>query len=78
MNLVRERDRICEYTSGDLQSFYHGTSYKPYWGSIAAVFPCGFIDVDDYIILAYGRQDRELWIAKIDKKGLYESLVSVK
>lgn len=58
-------------------NFYHGATYKPYWGTIVAVFPCGFIDHDDYLWLSYGRQDHELWVAKIDKKKLYESLVPV-
>ncbi len=60
------------------KNFYHGTTYKPYWGSIVAVFPCGFIDADDSIVLAYGRQDHEMWIAKIDKQGLYKSLIPIK
>jgi predicted GH43/DUF377 family glycosyl hydrolase len=57
--------------------FYSGASYKPYWGSVQALFPCGFIQDDRYIWIAYGRQDHECWIAKLDKKGLMESLVEI-
>lgn len=44
---------------------------------IHAVFPCGFIISDNTIILSYGKDDREMWIAKIPKKALLESLVPV-
>ncbi len=57
------------------KDFYHGAQYKPYWGPVNVVFPCGYIIDGDYIWIAYGRQDRELWVAKLDKKKLYESLV---
>lgn len=57
--------------------FYTGRHYKPYWGSIKAIFPCGFIFDDNFFWVTYGKQDREIWIAKIDKAGLYESLVEV-
>lgn len=56
------------------KDFYHGPVYKPYWGSIRCVFPCGFIHDEDFVWIAYGRQDHEVWIVKIDKKGLLESL----
>lgn len=59
------------------KQFYNGADYKPYWGSVRVVFPCGFMADDDYIWVAYGRQDHEMWIAKLDKKKLYASLVPV-
>jgi predicted GH43/DUF377 family glycosyl hydrolase len=57
------------------QSFYGGTEYKPYWKPVQVVFPCGFIFDKNYIWLAYGKQDHEIWVAKLDKNKLYESLV---
>jgi predicted GH43/DUF377 family glycosyl hydrolase len=57
--------------------FYEGKDYKPYWKPVQVVFPCGFIFDDQYIWLTYGRQDHEIWVAKLDKKGLLQSLISV-
>lgn len=57
--------------------FYHGEIYTPYWHPVRVVFPCGFVYDDTYIWMSYGRQDHEIWIAKIDKAGLYNSLVSI-
>lgn len=54
--------------------FYSGENHEPYWNPVRVVFPCGFIFEDDFIYLSYGRQDRELWVAKIDKEALIESL----
>ena len=59
------------------KNFYHGKTYSPYWHPVQVVFPCGFVFNDDYILLSYGRQDHEIWIAKIDKAGLLDSLVPV-
>lgn len=59
------------------ENFYHGKSYEPYWKPIVAVFPCGFIIENEVIWLTYGRQDHEIWLAKIDKKRLLESLIRV-
>jgi hypothetical protein len=53
--------------------FYHGPDYdmtKP----CRVVFPCGFVMDDQYIWVVYGKQDHELWMAKLDKPGLYKSL----
>lgn len=58
-------------------NFYHGEYYKPYWGSVRCVFPCGFIIENEYIYVSYGRQDHEIWIVKIDKQALKQSLVSI-
>lgn len=58
-------------------NFYQGAQYVPYWKPVCVVFPCGFIFEGDYIWLSYGRQDHEIWIAKIDRQQLLNSLVSV-
>jgi predicted GH43/DUF377 family glycosyl hydrolase len=59
-----------------------GTAFytEPYyttWKPLRVVFPMGYVFDGDYIWLAYGRQDFEIWVAKIDKKLLYESLMPV-
>ena len=60
------------------KNFYHGIHYeKPYWGTVRCVFPCGFISDPDFIWLAYGRDDHECWIAKLDKHMLLQTLVPV-
>ncbi len=57
------------------KNFYHGRKYLPYWHPVRVVFPCGYIFYEDHILLAYGRQDHEIWIAKLDKKALLKSLL---
>lgn len=52
------------------EPFYDDDNWKP----LRVVFPGGFIFDQQYIWIAYGRQDHELWIVKLDKKKLYESL----
>ena len=37
--------------------------------------PCGFIANSDYIWVTLGRQDHEIWIIKLDKFKLMQSLV---
>lgn len=59
------------------KGFYSGQAYKPYWKPIMAVFPCGYVFDERYIWIAYGRQDHEIWIAKLCKKGLLKSLMPV-
>jgi len=59
------------------KGFYTGFEYKPYWSPVQAIFPCGFIMDDRYIWMAYGRQDHECWIAKLDKQGLMRSLIQI-
>lgn len=60
------------------KTFYDGVIYKPYWSAVRVVFPGGFVFDDNYIWIAYGRQDHETWVVKLDKKLLYESLIPVK
>lgn len=59
------------------KGMYDGELYKPYWKPIMCVFPCGHICDDQYVWVTYGRQDREVWITKLDKKGLLESLIPI-
>lgn len=58
-------------------NFYHGLTYEPYWHPLCVVFPCGLIINEDEIWVTYGRQDHEIWIAKVDRKMLVESLIHV-
>lgn len=57
-------------------SFYKG-NIKTLWGTMRVLFPGGLIVDEEFIWVAYGKQDREIWIAKMDKKRLLESLVTV-
>lgn len=57
--------------------FFSGLSYPPYWGSWRGIFPGGFIFDDEYIWIFYGRQNHEIWVVKLDKEELLESLVPV-
>lgn len=57
-------------------SFYHGAEHKT-WKPLRVVFPCGFVFNESTIWVAYGRQDHEIWIAKIDKRQLIQSLVTL-
>jgi predicted GH43/DUF377 family glycosyl hydrolase len=42
------------------------------------VFPGGFVVSGSKIVLAYGKNDDEIWIAELDKKMLLDSLIPVK
>lgn len=57
-------------------SFYDGPAHDT-WKPIRVVFPCGYVHDQDYIWVSYGKQDFEMWIAKIDKQKLLQSLVPV-
>ena len=59
------------------KNFYHGTSYKT-WKPLHVVFPGGFVESDGYIWILYGRQDHEIWVAKLDKQKLFDGLIPVK
>lgn len=56
------------------EGFYHGQSYNT-WKPLHVVFPMGCMLDDTHVWISYGRQDFEIWIAKIDKNKLYASLV---
>jgi predicted GH43/DUF377 family glycosyl hydrolase len=58
------------------KDFYRPPFYKT-WKPLRCVFPAGLIVDKDFIWITYGRQDHEIWIAKIDKEALLESLVPV-
>ena len=58
------------------KNFYHGPAHKT-WKPLRVVFPGGFITTKKYIWVVYGRQDHETWVAKIDKKKLFQSLKMV-
>ncbi len=59
------------------ENFYHGEKYPYYWKPVQAVFPCGFFYDGEFIYLSYGRQDHEIWIAKLDREKLFKSLIQV-
>ena len=56
------------------KGFYHGQSYNT-WKPLHVVFPMGCIINDQHVWVSYGRQDFEIWVAKIDKHKLYKSLI---
>lgn len=58
------------------KGFYSGPEYKT-WKPLRVVFPGGFVYDDNYIWVVYGKQDYEIWFAKIDKQLLLSSLVPV-
>ncbi|MES2504620.1 MAG: hypothetical protein V4534_07065 [Myxococcota bacterium] len=58
--------------------FYQGPDFVPYWKPIKAVFPCGYIFDERFIWVSFGKDDHEIWIAKLDKAKLFQSLVVVK
>lgn len=58
------------------ENFYNGKEYNT-WKPLRVVFPMGLIADEDYFWVSYGRQDHEMWIAKLDKKKLYASLAPV-
>jgi predicted GH43/DUF377 family glycosyl hydrolase len=55
------------------ENFFHGEPHKA-WKEARVVFPGGLILGPEKIWVAYGRQDHEIWIATLDKKGLKQSL----
>jgi predicted GH43/DUF377 family glycosyl hydrolase len=59
------------------KNFYRGPLYKPYWNPVNVIFPCGFFVDENYIWVTYGRQDHEMWVVKLDKRGLLDGLIRV-
>lgn len=60
------------------KDFYNGPNpYKPYWKPGMYIFPGGILIEENTIFVAYGRQDHEIWIAKLDKQGLLDSLIDI-
>ena len=58
-------------------NFYNAPPYKT-WKPLRVVFPCGLVIDGDTFLVSYGRQDFEMWIAKIDKQKLFKSLIPTK
>lgn len=57
------------------KGFYCGSAYTPYWKkSVQAIFPSGLAQQGSYLLVTYGRQDHEMWVAKFDKNLLLSSL----
>ena len=51
------------------------------WASRAVdyiAFPMGFVIMEPFIYLSYGKNDRDSWILKLNKTGLLSSLRPVK
>lgn len=59
------------------KKFYQGGEYQYYWKPVKVVFPCGLVIDNDYLWVSYGRDDHEMWVAQLDKKKLYESLMVI-
>lgn len=59
------------------KGFYSGETYVPYWKPVCAIFPCGILQDKDSIIVSYGRQDHEIWIARFDTDKLLNSLSEI-
>lgn len=51
--------------------------YQPTYTEKKVIFPGGFFIQGPYLYVAYGRDDREIWIAKIDKDLLKATMVPV-
>jgi predicted GH43/DUF377 family glycosyl hydrolase len=58
------------------EDFYTPSFIPDFWEK-RVIFPGGFAVSGDLIYVAYGKDDREIWIATIDKKELILSLVPV-
>ncbi len=58
------------------KGFYSGPTYKT-WKPLRVVFPCGYVCDEKNVWIVYGKQDHEIWVVKLDKKGLLSSLVPV-
>jgi predicted GH43/DUF377 family glycosyl hydrolase len=61
------------------KGFYSGIPYTSYYWKKKqrVIFPGGYIFDKESIWLAYGREDHEIWIVKLNRKGLMQSLVPV-
>ncbi len=54
------------------EGFYTSSDYEK-----RVIFPGGFVASGPFIYMAYGKDDREMWIATLDKEELKKSLVPV-
>jgi len=55
----------------------HETFYTDSDAPKLVIYPGGFVDEEDRFVVTYGKDDREVWIALINKDSLYNSLVPV-
>lgn len=51
--------------------------YAPSTAEKKVILPGGFVVDGPRIYVAYGRDDREMWIATLDKEALMKALVPV-
>lgn len=54
------------------ENFYTPSDYYK-----RVIFPGGFVVSDSFIYVAYGKDDREIWIATIDKAVLMNSMIPI-
>jgi predicted GH43/DUF377 family glycosyl hydrolase len=59
------------------KGFYASEPAYQTWKPLLCVFPGGYIFNDKYIWVAYGRQDFEIWIMKLDRQKLLDSLTPI-
>lgn len=57
------------------KKFYSESPHYATWKPLHVVFPMGCIMDENYIWVTYGKQDFEIWVARMDKKLLKNSLV---
>jgi len=55
--------------------FYSGEQFQGYWKKVRAVFPGGYVFDDDHVLVAYGKDDADVWVAKLNRQALMNSLV---
>ncbi len=58
------------------KGFYSGPSHHT-WKPLRVVFPMGLVIDGNTLLVSYGVQDHEIWIARFDKEKLKRSLVEV-
>lgn len=58
------------------KNFYNGELHNT-WKPLRCVFPCGYIFNEEFIYVTYGRQDHEIWVVKIDREKLLNSLIPI-
>ena len=58
-------------------TFYKGPMHAS-WKPLRVIFLGGFVYNRSFIWVVYGRQDHEIWVVKLDKEKLLNSLTPVK
>ncbi len=58
-------------------TFYEGPLYQT-WKPLRVIFPTGLVIDGNTIWVSYGRQDHEMWVARMDKSKLLKTLKPVK